>query len=133
MLSQSQALLLARSGHLQEAEIMWSRAAELAEQTGHRARALLYEISTAVCEANLGNLPASRRRAHGLLKLATSRDAEYAEAYVLARTGDLSGSQKLADDLDKRFPEDTPVQFEYLPTLTGPLRTRSPRPRHGNQ
>src|SRR5439155_16518449 len=26
-------------------------------------------------------------------------------------------SQKLASDLEKRFPEDTPVQFEYIPTL----------------
>jgi eukaryotic-like serine/threonine-protein kinase len=31
--------------------------------------------------------------------------------------GNLSESQRLAADLEKRFPEDTPVQFEYLPTL----------------
>ena len=29
----------------------------------------------------------------------------------------LPESQRLAADLEKRFPEDTPVQFEYLPTL----------------
>ena len=35
----------------------------------------------------------------------------------MALSGDISGSQRLAEDLAKRFPEDTPVQFEYLPTL----------------
>jgi serine/threonine protein kinase len=43
--------------------------------------------------------------------------AEYAAAFALALSGDLSESQRLAADLEKRFPEDTPVQFEYLPTL----------------
>ena len=36
---------------------------------------------------------------------------------ALALSGDCRGSQTLAEDLAKRFPEDTPVQFEYLPTL----------------
>jgi hypothetical protein len=31
--------------------------------------------------------------------------------------GDLSNAQKLANDLEKRFPEDTSVRFSYLPTL----------------
>ena len=42
---------------------------------------------------------------------------EYAAAFALALSGDSAGSQRLAEDLAKRFPEDTPVQFEYLPTL----------------
>jgi tetratricopeptide (TPR) repeat protein len=51
------------------------------------------------------------------LDLARGRDVEYAAAFALARSGDASGPQQLAADLAKRFPEDTPVQFEYLPTL----------------
>jgi len=42
---------------------------------------------------------------------------EYAAAFALALSGDSSELQKLGEDLAKRFPEDTPVQFEYLPTL----------------
>ena len=38
-------------------------------------------------------------------------------AFARALSGDSAGSQHLAEDLAKRFPEDTPVQFEYLPTL----------------
>jgi tetratricopeptide (TPR) repeat protein len=42
---------------------------------------------------------------------------EYAAAFALALSGESSEPQRLAADLEKRFPEDTPVQFEYLPTL----------------
>jgi hypothetical protein len=52
-------------------------------------------------------------------QLAKGRDVEYAAAFALALSGDSSGSQKLADDLAKRFPEDTAVQFGYLPALRG--------------
>jgi tetratricopeptide (TPR) repeat protein len=49
--------------------------------------------------------------------LGKGRDVRYAAAFALALSGDSSASQSLAEDLAKRFPEDTPVQFEYLPTL----------------
>ena len=44
-------------------------------------------------------------------------------------TPDSSGAQTLADDLGKRFPEDTPVQFEYLPTLGALLALARNEPR----
>src|SRR4029450_9596863 len=45
------------------------------------------------------------------------RDVEYASALALGLAGDSSRSEALADDLDKRFPEDTFVRFTYLPVL----------------
>jgi hypothetical protein len=36
---------------------------------------------------------------------------------VLALSGNSSESQKLATDLEARFPEDTVVRFNYMPTL----------------
>jgi hypothetical protein len=42
---------------------------------------------------------------------------EYAVAFALAQAGDFARSQRLADDLDKRFPEDTSVHYNYLPAL----------------
>jgi tetratricopeptide (TPR) repeat protein len=36
---------------------------------------------------------------------------------ALELSGDSSRSHTLADDLERRFPEDTSVQFSYLPTL----------------
>jgi hypothetical protein len=42
---------------------------------------------------------------------------EYGAAFALALAGDSSRSEELANDLEKRFPEDTSVRFNYLPTL----------------
>ena len=113
----NQALVLARSGQMQQARTMWERAIALAQQAGNRERAAIYEAAEAVCEAHFGNTAAAKDRARAALDLAKGRDVEYAAAFALALSGDASGSQRLAENLAKRFPEDTPVQFEYLPTL----------------
>ncbi len=116
-MSHNQALVLARSGQMQQARMMWERGIALAQQAGNRERAAIYEAAEGVCEAHFGNAAAAKERAHAALQLARDRDVEYAAAFALALSGDSAGSQKLAADLEKRFPEDTPVQFEYLPTL----------------
>jgi tetratricopeptide (TPR) repeat protein len=86
--------------------------------TGRRPRRVaIYQAADAVCEAHFGNTAAAKERAGAALQIAKGRDVEYAAAYALALSGDIARSQSLADDLAKRFPEDTPVQFEYLPTL----------------
>jgi len=117
LMSHHQALVLARSGRMREARTMWERAIPLARQANKRETAGIYEAAAAVCEAHFGNRAAAKERALAALELAKGRDVEYAAAYALALSGDLPASQRLAADLEKRFPEDTPVQFEYLPTL----------------
>ena len=42
---------------------------------------------------------------------------DYAAAFALAVSGDVSRSSALAGDLARDYPEDTSVQFMYLPTL----------------
>lgn len=116
-MSHQQALVLARSGQMQQAGTMWQRAIALAQQIDHREKAALYETAAAACEAHFGNGSAAKQRARAALKIGKGRDVEYAAAFALAVAGDFSGAKILADDLEKRFPEDTPVQFEYLPTL----------------
>jgi eukaryotic-like serine/threonine-protein kinase len=116
-MSHNQAMVLAHSGQMRNARIRWQHTIELAQQTGAREKAAIYQAAEAVCEAHLGNRDQAKERAHAAMELGKGRDVEYAAAFALALSGDGSGSQKLADDLAKRFPEDTPVQFEYLPTL----------------
>lgn len=112
-----QALVLARSGQMRQARVMWDRATALANQAGRHEDAAIYTAAEAVCEARFGSYGQARTRARSALDLAKGRDVEYSAAFALALSGELSESQKLAADLAKRFPEDTPVQFEYLPTL----------------
>jgi len=70
-----------------------------------------------VCDAVYGRAAKARKRAHAALELSQGRDVEYAAALALATAGDSAESHALADDLKERFPEDTSVQFSYLPTL----------------
>ena len=68
-------------------------------------------------DAFFGDTPEARQRAAAALDLSKGRDVEYAAAFALAVAGDSTRAQTLANDLEKRFPEDTSVQFNYLPAL----------------
>ena len=127
-MSHNQALVLARSGQMRNARIRWQHPIELALQAGDREKAAIYQAALAVCEAHLGNGDRAKEGARAALELGKGRDVEYAAAFALALSGDLSGSQSLSEDLAKRFPEDTPVQFEYLPTLRALLALHDGEP-----
>src|SRR2546429_9411845 len=113
----SQALVLAHSGQLQRARNMSRRAVDLARQAGQRERAAVYETGTAVWESLFGNAAAARQSAVAALQLSKGRDVEYGAAFALALAGESLRSQTLANDLERRFPEDTSVRYNYLPTL----------------
>jgi hypothetical protein len=53
---------------------------------------------------------------------------DYAAAFALALAGDLPQSRALAQVLAREFPEDTSVQFMYLPTLRALFSLNTPTP-----
>jgi hypothetical protein len=89
----------------------------LALQEGEREAAASYQAARAVWEAVCGNAAEGKRNAIAALALSNGRDVEYTGALALALSGDSSRSQPLADDLEKRFPEDTFAKFTYVPVL----------------
>jgi tetratricopeptide (TPR) repeat protein len=117
IISHLEALALARSGRLQDARRVSAVAVEIAQRSGRRERAGLFEAASAVWEAFYGNAVAARRSANKALELGRGRDVDYAAAFALALSGDLAQSRALAEDLVREFPEDTFVQSMYLPTL----------------
>ena len=78
---------------------------------------LFRSVAEAVCDAHFGNFEAAKEGAHAALALKTGRDVEFAAAFALALSSDITGSQTLAAELANEFPEDTTVQFQYLPIL----------------
>ena len=117
MIAHLEALVLARSGRLEDARRMSAGPVEIAQRSGRRERAGLFEAGRATWEAFYGNAPAARERATRALALGRGREVDYAAAFALALSGDLSQSRALAEDLAREFPEDTSVQVLYLPTL----------------
>ncbi len=117
IISHLEALALARSGRLQDARQMSAVPVEIAQRSGRLERAGLFAAATAVWEAFYGNAAAARHSATKALDLGRGREVDYAAAFALALAGDLPQSRALAEDLARQFPEDTFVQFMYLPTL----------------
>jgi tetratricopeptide (TPR) repeat protein len=71
----------------------------------------------ALREALFGNAAEARRAATTVLPASADRHVEAAEAIALALAGDTLGAQRLVDDLANRFPEDTLVRSNYMPTI----------------
>ena len=66
-------------------------------------------VLTALREAVFGNIAEARLYAKLALRLSTGRRAQYAAALALALAGEEAQAQALADDLGRRFPDDTMV------------------------
>lgn len=111
------ASVLAYSGHLQQARTLSRRAIELAQEIQRSESAAQHEAAAAVREALFGNVREARRRALLAQGFSKGRDAEDGAAVAMALSGDDASAQKLVDDLERRFPQDTAVRFSYLPTL----------------
>src|ERR1022692_3154882 len=127
-ISDHEAFVSAYSGRLQEARRLARRAADLAQQAAQRDRAALDETGLALWEGFFGNASAARRSAMAAHELSKTREVEYGAAFALALSGDSAESQTLANDLEKRFAEDTSVRFSYLPALRALLALNHSEP-----
>jgi DNA-binding winged helix-turn-helix (wHTH) protein len=111
----------AYSGHLKDARELSRRAMDSAKRGGEKDAPALYSGTSGLREAWFGNTDEARRRATLALKLSSGRDLQYFAALAFAYAKDDARAKALADDLDKSFPEDTIVQFNYLPSVRGKL------------
>jgi eukaryotic-like serine/threonine-protein kinase len=97
------------------------RAVAQAKQARQPERAGLWESGAAVREALFAETHAAQQRAHASLELSRDRETEYGAALAFGMIGDTSRAQALVDDLQQRFPEDSSVQFSFLPVLRAQL------------
>jgi eukaryotic-like serine/threonine-protein kinase len=108
-------------GQLRMARALSRRAVVSAQSAGEIETAAGYEAFSALRESLMGNSGEARQRVAAALKLSTGRDVLAAAALALTFAGDQSRSQALTADLAKRFPMDTIVKVNYLPTIQAQL------------
>ena len=122
LISHVEALALARSGRLQDARRMSAVPVEIAQRSGRRERAGLFEAGRAVWEAFYGNAAAARQSAtQGARAWTGAANVDYAAAFALALSGDLPQSRALAEDLAREFPEDTFGAIHVSADASGPV------------
>jgi hypothetical protein len=106
-------------GQIEKARELSRRAVASAKQAGEKETAAGYQAEWATREALFGNLAEARKLASDALVLSTSRDVEARAAFALALAG--APANRLADDLAQRYPEDTMIQFVFLPLIRAQL------------
>jgi eukaryotic-like serine/threonine-protein kinase len=112
-----EALAQAYSGRLLEAQQTSERAVFVARQASLKQRAVLFATEPAVWQALFGKAPEAVRSAHEVAQLSNEPDVQYGVALALALSGETSPVQVIANGLERRFPENTSVRFNYLPVL----------------
>jgi tetratricopeptide (TPR) repeat protein len=107
----------ANAGQFSKARELTRRASGSAQRADEKETAAAYEAEAAVREALVGNMSQAKQGTTAALALSTGRDVEALSAIALALAGDSAQAMRLANDLAKRFPEDTIVQSDYLPMI----------------
>ncbi len=108
-------------GHLGKAREFMRQAADSAGRAAEKEAAATFYATSVLREALFGNADRAGQQAILSKGRASGRDVDYGWALALAYAGDAGQAEALADDLGKKFPEDTVVQFNYLPTLRAKL------------
>jgi len=106
-------------GHLRRARELSRQASNSARRAGENEASATYENVAGLREGLFGNTDKAREQIRVARPLPSEGDPYYGFALALAYAGNANGVQRLVEDFNKRFPEDTTVQ--YLPTLRAKL------------
>jgi tetratricopeptide (TPR) repeat protein len=115
-------------GKLKEARDLTRRAMDSAQHNDANESAAAYQAAAALREVEAGNREQARADAEAALKLAQGRNVQPMAALALARAGDMARAEKLAAELDKRFPQNTVVQRYWLPTIRAAVALQRKNP-----
>jgi serine/threonine protein kinase/Flp pilus assembly protein TadD len=113
----NQSDIAAYAGQYAKARELTRRASDSAQRADEKETAAAYEAEAAVREALVGNTALAKQHARAALTFSAGRDVQAISAIALGLAGDSVQAARLADDLAKRFPNDTIVQFDYLPMI----------------
>jgi DNA-binding winged helix-turn-helix (wHTH) protein/tetratricopeptide (TPR) repeat protein len=107
----------AYSGQFERARQLTKAASDIALRQGDKETKAGYEAEAAVREAMVGNMGLAQRQARDALAFSNGRDVTAMSAIALALAGSSAEALRLSDELAKRFPEDTVVQYNSLPAI----------------
>jgi serine/threonine protein kinase/predicted Zn-dependent protease len=115
-------------GRLAKARELSRRAIDSAVHADAKETAALWQVNAALREAEFGNAGSARHDAVAALALVPGRDIRSVAALSLARAGDAAEAKRLADSLNKDFPQDTLMQGYWLPAIRSAIELNAKNP-----
>jgi eukaryotic-like serine/threonine-protein kinase len=104
-------------GRLAAAREHSSQAIQSALRNELKETAALWQLNSALREAEFGNSERARAQVKAGLAIASTRDVQTLAALTLTCTGDLPRAKSIADDLQKQYPENTMLNHYWLPVV----------------
>jgi serine/threonine protein kinase len=111
-------------GRRTKARELSRRAIESALRDNRKEAAAIWQLNSAMREAEFGDSDEARREVAASFGMSHSRDVQMLGGLVLARTGETTRSQGLLDEVAKRFPMNTAINRYWVPTARASLVLR---------
>ena len=115
-------------GHQKNARDLVRKAMESDRLNDMKETAALVQVSGALREAEFSNFQKALRDSAEALAAAGTRDVKILAALAQARAGDSNRAQKLADELQERFPLDTLINHYWLPSIRATMELNRKNP-----
>ena len=128
LLLSEQANTEAYYGHFQRARDLTRAAADLMVHDGDKESAAGCLLEAAAREAEAGFSAQAGRYLAEAAKMSAGKETKVVTTVVTARFGDLQRAQKLSEELETKYPEDTIVQKYWLPVIRATVSLRQGKP-----
>jgi serine/threonine protein kinase/Tfp pilus assembly protein PilF len=112
-------------GRLTRARDFSRRAIDSAERADSRETAALWQVASALREAEFGNSEKARTDAAAALKLGPGRDVNILAALALARAGDAARAKQRLEESEKSDPLNTMLKIYWRPCVQAALDLRA--------
>jgi len=108
-------------GRMSKARDFSRRAMDSAVRADSKEAAALWQVNSALREAEFGDITSAKPGIVSALALAPGRDVKVLAALGLARSGDVARSKTLAEELEKNYPSNTILKLYWLPTINAAI------------
>jgi eukaryotic-like serine/threonine-protein kinase len=104
-------------GRMSKARDFTRRAVHSAVRAESNETAALWQVNSALREAELGNTASAEQGVTSALELSPGREVKVIAAFTLARAGDNTRAKTLAAELEKNYTTDSFMRLYWLPTI----------------
>ncbi|SEB41839.1 winged helix-turn-helix domain-containing protein [Terriglobus roseus] len=122
------AATMAQAGRMSQAQALQEQAVSITRRNSKPEAEAELTATEAISDALYGYPELAVKEARAALGLSNGRSVEYPAALVFAMTGHDDESGKLVSDLRRRFPEDTLVTRDYVPSIQAALALAHKQP-----